>query len=54
MRALPGASEAEMLVMQMDRLRREQGRKISFNLLDIIKSFRKELVSKNPKVIEKI
>lgn len=51
---MQGFSEGDLLIKQMDRLRREQGRKVSFNLLDIIKSFSKEIVSKNPAVIEQI
>ena len=49
-----GVTEAESLKMQMAKLKREQGRKIQYNLLDIIQSLTKKLVSKNPEVIQRI
>ena len=38
----------------MDRLRSKQGRKISMNLQDIIHSFKREFVTKNPDFLKKI
>ena len=49
-----GVTEAESLKMQMAKLKREQGRKIQYNLIDIIQSLSKKLVSKNPEVIQRI
>lgn len=46
----PGMSEVEMLKMFLDEIKREQGRKIELNLMDVIKSFRHKITSKDPTI----
>ena len=45
-----GMTEIEQLKMRLEQLKREQGRRIEFNLLDVMHSFKRDIVCKNPKM----
>ena len=47
---IKGITNAERLKMQLDYLRVEQSRRVELNLVDIVKSLKKEITSKNQKM----